>query len=44
MFGLHTPIMNELRAAQVRHSELRAARPLSIPDEQLLADTLEYKE
>lgn len=44
MFGLDTPIMNELRAAQVRHSELRAARPLSIPDEQLLIDTLEYKE
>jgi len=44
MFGLATPTMNELRAAQVRYAELKAARPLSIPDEQLLTDTLEYKE
>jgi uncharacterized protein (TIGR02646 family) len=44
MFGLDTPTMNELRAAQVRHAELKAARPLSIADEQLLNDTLEYKE
>jgi len=44
MFGLDTPIMNELRAAQVRHAELKAARPLSIADEQLLNNTLEFKE
>ncbi len=43
MFGLDTPIMNELRAAQIRHSELRAARQLAIPDEQILTDTLQYK-
>lgn len=44
MFGLDTPQMNEARAAQVRIEELKAAKPLSVADEQLLNDTLNYKE
>lgn len=44
LFGLDTPVMNELRAAQVRHEELKAEKPLSDQDEQLLNDTLEFKE
>lgn len=43
MFELDTPKMNELRASQFRHSELKIARHLSIQDEELLAKTLEFK-
>lgn len=43
MFQLDSPIMNELRASQIRMEELKRLQPLSAPDNQLLEQTLEYK-
>ena len=43
MFELDTPIMNELRAQQVRHEQLKAQRSLSIGDQKLIDDAINYK-
>lgn len=44
LFELDTPAMNEHRARQVRFEELANTIPLSVQDEQLLNDTLEFKQ
>lgn len=43
LFELAAPLMNEFRAQQIRFEELKAQYPLSIQDEELVCETVDYK-